>query len=158
MSSYVAPIDRYNNNVQYYTYQTNPPATKIKAYSGWSSWKNNKSGNFGRVYCGHCLNAKSFPQSAGVYPLNIDDRGMEKIPIEPVYPAIDPSMVHLDSGEIGGYYVDYLNDQCGVTYPKQYVRGFWPDEQQVVTNTPKGACSSTPNPVNEMSINLSRYY
>ena len=54
-------------------------------------------------------------------------------------------------GNWNGYYVNYLNEECGSIYPKRYVKGFWPDEQKQVTNTPTQGFSTYPDTSIEMT-------
>jgi hypothetical protein len=132
---------------------------RVKAYTGWASYKNVKSGQYNRQLCGECLSYKGFPQDAGVYNLNISNTP----PPPPNYAAMQRvnefyqiyqadrmnnqplgnalSANGLPAGAYGSKYVNYLNAQSGSLYPQQYVKGYWPDEQLEFTSTPTGNCN-----------------
>jgi len=135
-----------NHTSSLYSFQENTTDNlkpRIRPYSGWASYKNNKSGNFHRSLCWTCSQATGFPQTAGLYPLNIDNTPVANH--SPTPDTIQQLQTRYDSyqqhrlsnhgGQWNGYYVNYLNDQCGNSYPRRYVKGFWPDEQKQVTNT-----------------------
>ena len=119
---------------------------RIKPYSGWASYKNVKSGQYNRQLCWTCGGFKGFPQDPGVYDLNIVDTP----PPMPNYPAMkradefyqiyQADRLSNHPGSYGSGYVNYLNTQCGSLYPERYVKGFWPDEQLIYTNTPARGC------------------
>lgn len=156
--TFVSRIDNDTNN-EYYTYAKIGHQPVVKPYSGWASYRNNKSGNFNRSLCGNCLHARGYPQAAGTYPLNIDDTPWRKIELERVYQPIDQERIDINTGNIGGYYVNYLNEQCKLVYPRRYVKGFWPDEQKIYTNAPKNDCYNTePNALIPASLNESKYW
>lgn len=115
---------------------------RIKAYSGWSSYKNVKSGNYNRQSCGECLGFKGFPQTPGVYDMNIVDtpptlgnpvtQGVADLKYQ-IYQA--DRMSNGIHGCCSGYR-NYLDEQRYDLYPQRYVKGNWPDERLIYTNTP----------------------
>ena len=122
---------------------------KIKPYSGWASYKNNKSGQFNRQLCWKCHDFKGYPQSPGLYNLDINDkppilpnyRAMKKADID--YQIYQAKRLSINPGSYGSDYVNYFNTQCGFLYPKRYVKGNWPDEQLIYTNVPtKRSCKN----------------
>lgn len=158
MSSYVGRVGSCCNNfnVQSGMYlgpylnqdvTTDVLKPRIKPYSGWASYKNNKSGQFNRQLCWTCAGFKGFPQTAGTYDLNIVDT---PLPL-PDYQAMALADKHYQiyqadrlsnhPGRYGSKYVNYLNTECGSLYPQQYVKGNWPDEQLIYTNTPARGCT-----------------
>lgn len=115
---------------------------RIKAYSGWSSYKNVKSGNYNRQSCWNCSNFKGFPQTPGVYNLNIVDT-------PPCVPNPNTQVVdniafqiyqaeRMSNGIHGcnSNYRNYLDEHQYDLYPQRYVKGNWPDERLIYTNTP----------------------
>lgn len=121
---------------------------RIKPYSGWASYKNVKSGQYNRQLCWTCAGFKGYPQTPGLYDLNIVDTP----PPMPNYPAMAKADDHYQiyqaerlqnhPGHYGSWYVNYLNEECGSLYPKRYVKGNWPDEQLIYTNTPARGCNT----------------
>ena len=117
---------------------------RIRPYSGWASYKNNKSGNFNRSLCWNCAGATSFPQTPGVYDLNIDNRPVrtdnlsntQQQQLQDFYDQYQRHRLSNHGGQWNGYYINYLNTQCVHIPPKKYVKGYWPDEQKQVTYTP----------------------
>ncbi len=121
---------------------------RIKPYSGWASYKNVKSGQYNRELCWTCAGYRGFPQAAGVYDLNIVD-GPPALPnpqkwkeTDERYQRYQAARMSNDPGSYGSGYVNYLNNQCGALYPRQYVKGNWPDEQLIYTNTPANGCNT----------------
>lgn len=117
-------------------------APRIKPYSGWASYKNVKSGQYNRHLCWPCAGFKGYPQAPGLYDLNIVDTP----PPMPNYQAMarahenyqiyQAARLQTHPGSYNSHYVNYFNTQCNSLYPKQYVKGNWPDEQLIYTNTP----------------------
>jgi len=115
---------------------------RIKPYSGWASYKNNKSGQFNRQLCWTCSDFKGFPQTPGVYDLNIintplplpDYNKMRQANFN--YLQYQARRMSNHPGAYGTDYVNYLTSECGFMYPKRYEKGNWPDEQLIYTNTP----------------------
>jgi len=157
MNSYVGRVGSCCNNYNYVAnmliepYETqNFLATnlnpRIRPYSGWASYKNVKSGQYNRELCWPCKDFKGYPQSPGVYDLNIVDSP----PALPDYTAMrakdaryqlyQADRMSNHPGSYTGGYVNYLNHQCGSVYPKRYVKGNWPDERLIYTNTPANGC------------------
>ena len=121
---------------------------RIKAYSGWASYKNAKSGQYNRQLCWNCADFKGFPQAPGVYDLNIVDTP-PALPdwsamalADKNYQTYQRERMMNNPGSYGTNYVNYLNSQCGNLYPKRYVKGNWPDEQLIYTNTPARGCNT----------------
>lgn len=157
MSTYVGRVGSCCNNYSYQDgmfiapyYNQDIEATaldpRIKLYSGWASYKNNKSGQYNRQICWKCKDFKGFPQDPGVYDLNIVDTPS---PLPDYKAMADADKLYQDyqrrrmsnhPGAYGTGYVNYLNYQCGNLYPKRYVKGNWPDEQLEFTNTPLNSC------------------
>jgi hypothetical protein len=115
---------------------------RIKPYGGWASYKNVKSGQYNRQLCWSCADFKGFPQAPGVYNLNIVDTPLA-MPNRPAmnladnfYQTYQAERMSNHPGQVGSGYVNYLNEQCGALYPRRYVKGYWPDEQLIYTNTP----------------------
>ena len=82
MSTYVGRVGSCCNNYNtqsnmfigpYLVQDMNASALKprIKPYSGWASYKNVISGQYNRQLCWNCADFKGYPQTAGVYDLNI---------------------------------------------------------------------------------------
>ena len=121
---------------------------RIKAYSGWASYKNVKSGQYNRQHCWKCADFKGFPQSPGVYDRNIVDTPPPMPNFAAMKAANDQYQVYQAArmsngpGSYGSGYVNYLNTECGALYPKRYVKGNWPDEYLIYTNTPANGCKS----------------
>lgn len=121
---------------------------RIKPYSGWASYKNVKSGQYNRQLCWTCKDFKGYPQTPGVYDLNIIDTP----PALPDYYLMDVADRNYQiyqkrrmqnyPGRYGSDYVNYLTSQCGFLYPKRYIKGNWPDEQLIYTNTPARGCNT----------------
>lgn len=121
---------------------------RLKMNTGWSNYKNVKSGNYNRRPCWRCADFKGFPQAPGVYPLNIDN----STPPLPNRAAMDIADQHYqiyqaarlsnNPGSYCGDYVNYHNNDCGFVYPERYVKGYWPDEQLIYTNVAKGSCTT----------------
>lgn len=125
----------------------------------WANYNNAKSGKYNRRTCWKCENAVGGVQSPGVYPLH---------PGPPAaVPQINPEYVKdvnrqyeayqkvrmcnggdsnysAGSSSCGGIYKNppgysnYHDKRQWDLYPKQYVYGTWPSEQQDVTRTPDG--------------------
>ena len=115
---------------------------RVKPYSGWSSYKNVKSGQYNRQLCWTCSGFKGFPNSAGVYDLNIVDTP----PALPNYRAManaDFNYQIYQKTRMSNGYNNYLDSKCGSLYPRRYVKGNWPDEQLIYTNTPTRGCNTT---------------
>lgn len=128
--------------------QASDVAPKIKPYNGWASYKNVKSGQYNRQLCWRCADFKGYPQAPGVYNLNIVDTPVPmpdykamKIANEH-YQIYQAERLHNHPGYMGSEYVNYFNDQCGSLYPRRYVKGNWPDEQLIYTNTPANGCNT----------------
>jgi len=157
MNSYVGRVGSCCNNFNYKDgmligpYQAqNFLATdlnpRIKPYSGWASYKNVKSGQYNRELCWPCKDFKGYPQTPGVFDLNIVNSPpalpnyaeMQRKDTE--YQIYQAERMENHPGSYGGEYVNYLNNQCGYLYPKRYVKGYWPDEQLIYTNTPANGC------------------
>lgn len=122
---------------------------RVKAYSGWSSYKNVKSGQYNRTSCWKCHDFKGFPQTPGVYDLNIvdtpprpDPTRAQQLAADKRYQVYQAVRMNNNPGRYGSNHVNYLNSQCGSLYPKRYIKGNWPDEQLIYTNTPKGGQST----------------
>lgn len=168
MNSYIGRVGSCCNNFNYvdgmlikpylaqsvYATELNP---RIKPYSGWASYKNVKSGQYNRQLCWPCNNFKGFPQTPGVFDLNIvnsppalPDFAAQRAADEQ-YQIYQAERMRNHPGKYGTGYVNYLNHQCGSVYPKRYVKGNWPDEQLVVTNTPVNGCHTVPDGVNVCS-------
>lgn len=121
---------------------------RIKPYSGWASYKNVKSGQYNRQLCWRCADFKGFPQTPGVYDLNIADTpspmpdysAMQKA--DTFYQIYQAERMRNHPGSYTGDYVNYLNFDCGSLYPQHYVKGYWPDEQLIYTNTPARGCNT----------------
>nr|QBK87676.1 MAG: hypothetical protein LCMAC202_00120 [Marseillevirus LCMAC202] len=159
MSTYVGRVGSCCNNYNYqngmflgpYLVQDMNASVmkpRIKPYSGWASYKNVKSGQYNRQLCWTCGDFKGYPQTAGVYDLNIVDTP----PPMPDYQAManadeyyqiyQAERMSNHPGSYGAEYVNYLNNECGALYPKRYVKGNWPDEQLIYTNTPANGCNT----------------
>lgn len=153
MSSFVANLNNRNYQAGMYVgpylaedVNANTLGPKIKPYSGWASYKNVKSGQYNRQLCWKCADFKGYPQTPGVYDLNIVDTPTAL----PDYQAMAVADQHYQMyqadrlsnhpGSYGSGYVNYLNNECGALYPRRYVKGYWPDEQLIYTNTPAGGC------------------
>ena len=116
---------------------------RIKANSGWSNYKNVKSGQYNRTTCWKCDNFKGFPQTPGVYNVNIVDsppqlpnqQAMTQADIN--YQNYQRERINVKNGNCYSYYRDYLSEDTKKVYPKRYVKGYWPDEQLIYTNAPK---------------------
>jgi hypothetical protein len=159
--SFVATPNKCCNNFNYqggmymgpYLPQEMPASAmnpRIKPYSGISSYKNVKSGQYNRQLCWPCADFKGFPQAPGVYNLNIVDTP----PPMPDYNAMkladfnyqiyqnrrmqNSSIIYNKKGE--NVYSNYLDTCCGNLYPNQYVKGNWPDEKLIYTNAPANGC------------------
>lgn len=131
------------------------PATavqsRIKPYSGWASYKNVKSGQYNRQLCWNCRDFKGYPQTPGLYDLNIVDTPIAL----PDYPAMATADEYYQiyqaerlsnhPGVYGDGYVNYFNTECSSLYPQRYVKGNWPDEQLIYTNTPTPGCNLKKN-------------
>lgn len=155
MSTYVGRVGSCCNNYNYQsgmflgpylTQDVNADTQKprVKPYSGWASYKNVKSGQYNRQLCWNCGDFKGFPQTPGVYDLNIVDtpiplpnqRAMNQADLH--YQIYQAQRLRNSSGNC-----NYLNDNCsGKIYPKRYVKGNWPDEQLIYTNTPARGCNT----------------
>lgn len=160
MSTFVANLPKplmYKTPYLNQEITTDTTIPRIKPYSGWASYKNVKSGQYNRQLCWTCGDFKGFPQTPGVYNLNIVDTPL----LVPDYPAMKVADKHYQMyqarrmsnhpGSYGSDYVNYLNNQCGSLYPKQYVKGNWPDEQLIYTNTPSNGCKAVNQGVNVCS-------
>jgi len=113
----------------------------LKMYSGLSSYKNVKSGNYNRQPCWTCHNFKGFPQTAGLFDLNVIQPNQQSYQLStPKYYSMNSNrQAHRLDNHSGTYksgYVNYLNQEQTYLYPKRYIKGFWPDEQLIYTNTP----------------------
>jgi hypothetical protein len=157
MSTYVAQLNQCCNNFNYqrgmymgpYLTQdimTNVIEPRIKPYSGWSSYKNVKSGQYNRELCWSCKDFKGFPQDPGVYnlniintPLNIPDYNKMKIADENYQTYQKTRMSNFSN--INNYNNYLMDNKCYYLYPKQYINGNWPDEQLIYTNTPSNGCN-----------------
>lgn len=121
---------------------------RIKASTGWDNYRNVKSGQYNRQHCWNCADFKGYPQTPGVSNLNIDDKP-QPLPdykamaeANEAYQIYQAERLSLDPGRYGTDYVNYFNTQCGSVYPKRYVKGYWPDEQLIYTNTPARGCNT----------------
>lgn len=131
------------------TYQY-PQYPQIKANSGWNNYKNVKSGKYNRNVCWNCSDFKGFPQTPGVYPLNIVN-GPCSLPsysnnqkwadFMKIYQA---RRMQNSSPNIPNY-ENYLDAQGYFLYPKQYVKGNWSSEQLIYTNVPNNSCHTVKN-------------
>ena len=120
---------------------------RIKSYNGWANYYNVKSGDYNRQKCWKCGDLKGFPQTPGLYNLNIVNppqptnnyiTSQNLQTLQNSYNKLIQSMrMANDPGSYSGPYVNYLNEECHSLYPKRYVKGNWPDEQLIYTNTPK---------------------
>lgn len=124
---------------------------RLKMNSGWSNYKNVKSGNYNRQPCWRCAGFKGFPQAPGVYPLNIVDT---PVPLpnrhamdiaDRNYQIYQAARLSNNPGSYCGRHVNYLNNDHAFVYPERYVKGYWPDEQLIYTNTAKGSCHTVKN-------------
>ena len=123
-------------------------ASKIKIPA---SYKNVKSGQYNRQLCWNCADFKGYPQTPGVYDLNIVDtplampnyKAMAKA--DRNYQIYQSERMSNHPGSYDGPYVNYLNEECRSVYPKRYVKGNWPDEQLIYTNTPARGCHTVKN-------------
>ena len=159
MSTHVGRVGSCCNNYNtqngmyigpYLTQDVNSSITepRIKAYSGWASYKNVKSGQYNRQSCWNCADFKGYPQTPGLYDLNIDDtplplpnyRAMNNA--DEYYQIYQSERLRNSPGQYGSDYVNYLNTQCGNLYPRRYVKGNWPDERLIYTNTPARGCDT----------------
>lgn len=135
--------------------------------SNYHNFKNAKSGQYNRRTCDKCANFVGFPQSPGIYPITTGPPfATNEIPINyqkmvnaqyknyqqarmcnnPGYPSIlgegkSGTMPTFKPGTCGSYripgYSNYHDKTQVNLYPKRYVKGWWPDEQQDVTNIPR---------------------
>lgn len=127
---------------------------RIKMPGGISNYMNVKSGNYNRQICGQCLSFKGFPQAPGVYNVDINDmpsslpnyRELENQQLRLAIYQAERMSNHPGSYRSGGY-VNYLNTECNKLYPKRYVKGYWPDEQLIFTNTPSNGCRTILNQI-----------
>lgn len=108
-------------------------APRIRPYSGWSSYKNVKSGDYNRALCWPCAKQQGFNQDPGVYPLNIDSRPPYRIPQNYInwsqedYDAYVKRRMDIFPGNIQSSYVNYFNNQCYQLPPERYIKT-WPSE------------------------------
>jgi hypothetical protein len=115
----------------------------IAPYSGWASYKNVISGNYNRRLCWTCSTAKSFPQAAGVYPLNVTTNVTTNEPqsnnqLNNEYLLYQEARMSNNPGTVASGYYNYHNKERYNLYPRQYVKGYWPDESKgSVTMTPR---------------------
>ena len=160
MSTYVGRVGSCcnNYNVQNGMYigpylsedmPTSAVEPRIKPYSGWASYKNVKSGQYNRQLCWNCAGFIGYPQTPGVYDLNIVNTPLPMPNYEAMaeadrrYQIYQARRMSNDPGTYSGPYVNYLNEDCGFMYPKRYVKGNWPDEQLIYTNTPSRGCNTS---------------
>ena len=159
MSSYVGKVGSCCNNYNVQNGMFNGPylnqtintsilEPRIKPYSGWASYKNNISGQFNRQLCYNCYDFKGYPQTPGLYPVNIQN---SKLPrpnpnnlklADDFYQIYQAERLSNDPGSYNSNYVNYLNNQSSYLYPKRYVKGHWPDEKLIFTNTPTNSCNT----------------
>lgn len=145
-----------NKNVQAGMYngpffvQNDIPATalnpRIKPYSGWASYKNVKSGNYNRQLCWPCGDFQGYPQTPGFFDQNIVDSPVPMPNVQQMEIAdknyIKYQRTRMQSND-SEFNKNYLNGTtCSLLYPKKYVKGNWPDEQLIYTNTPRCANNS----------------
>jgi len=116
---------------------------RAKLYNGWSNYMNVKSGKYNRQICYPYQKCENYPQTPGVFNLTLD------------YPSI-PTQKNFDfntyqqkrmcncPGTHGTAYVNYLNTEHYYLQPKEYIKGYWPSERLIYTNTPTGCvkCSN----------------
>jgi len=115
----------------------NPP--NFVPYSGWASYKNVISGNYNRRPCWKCNTAQGIQQDIpGVYPLNISLKRPQEISQEQAnerFRIYQETRMSNNPG-IMGINANYHNKERYNLYPREYVKGHWPDEQVSVTRTP----------------------
>lgn len=111
-----------------------PAETIIIPYTGWSSWKNNVSGNFTRSVCDSCKDiCEGQMSNTGLYPLS-------RVNLKPISQKSQPVLQgHRQriSNPINYTYLDDPGVQLGSPYkPFKYERGWWPDEYLNTFNEP----------------------
>lgn len=110
-----------------------PGETAIAPYTGWSSWKNNVSGNFNRTLCDTCKGVceGKLPNAPGLYPIN-------RVEVPPSQFARCPSDTRKRIPNPKNYtYLDDPGVVLGAPYrPFKYERGWWPDEYLNTFNEP----------------------
>jgi len=115
----------------------------VVPYNGWASYKNVISGNYNRHLCWNCSTAIGFPQSPGVYDLNIAPPAGYGIPTNYIkdvnrrYADYQKIRMCNNPGNALKGYSNYHNTEQYRLPPKEYVKGWWPDEQQDVTKVPR---------------------
>jgi len=109
----------------------------LKLNGGFSNYKNVKSGNYNRQPCWTCHDFKGFPQTPGLFDLNIVNAPQISEKKLHFHKVFQPHRLSNHPGSYNSGYVNYLNEDSSYLYPKRYIKGFWPDEQLVYTNTPK---------------------
>ena len=103
---------------------------RIKAYTGWANYKNVKSGNYNRQECWNCSTFKGFPQTPGVYNLNITNTPPPVLcNIYPYSSEYQRRRMSNYPGKFGTQYVNYLNEKQLPIPLHRYIKGFWPDEK-----------------------------
>lgn len=105
---------------------------RVKLYSGWSNYMNVKSGKYNRQICYPSQKCKNYPQTPGVFNLKIE---YPPLPTQ-THPYSAPQRMCNCSGKHGTKYVNYLNTEHYYLPPKEYVKGYWPSENLIYTNTP----------------------
>ena len=120
---------------------------RIKPYTGISSYKNVKTGQYNREIPWTCGSYRGFPQAPGVYNLNIIDTPLQRPNMAVIsaaneyYAMYQAERMRNDPGSYGisappTGYINYLNTEKYALHPLQYVKGNWPDEQLTHTNAP----------------------
>ena len=135
---FVAPYTQSSNTIP-----IDAIKPRLKANTGWSNYKNVKSGQYNRQSCWKCADFKGIPDAPGVYDLNITDvsipepnfAGMKQADAQ--YQEYQAFRMQNNPGCYGTDHVNYLNNQCAKVYPKRYMKGNWPDEQLIYTNAPR---------------------
>ncbi len=157
------PLRRYNLLNEEYLMQDRITTTELTPYlvpySGWASYKNVKSGQYNRRLCWNCHSAKSFPQAVGVYPLNVAETPPWQTTSEYVqganakYEDYQKHRMCNNPGVVGSGHSNWHNKERYNLYPKEYVKGWWPDEQGEVT-TLRGSLVTSPCSVGECVMEL----
>ena len=110
-------LDVYLNNNN--TFST--PMPLLKKYGGLSSYKNVKSSNYNRHVCWQCHDFKGFPQTPGLYDLNVvypqpNVNNVEQTTIDN-YKIYQTHRLSNHPGKYNSNYVNYLNYHCHHIHP-----------------------------------------
>jgi len=122
------------------------PDPRVKMYTGWASYKNVKSGNYNRQPCWECAGYHGYPDTPGVFNLNLTYPAPVAEAPSPHFERVDckpPSRCNANGSILTGYY-NYLNTEHAVLAPRNYVKGYWPDEQLIYTNVPQPGAPEPP--------------